>query len=669
MLRYATCIVLAIGVLSGCAMVRVSEVGPEQYIAMRRGDVLSTGRLSGATRATLNAAGLDEAACQPDTRHCVDVISADSAITLDRRLASASELSLQMALANTPTNATVWSDAQFDMWLRTIRFSYGFLFLGQRAPAERAFEDRQTQVRDYYNFSVQEFASALYRRNGRDKEGLGPDLKRLSVAGWLIHVDLSAIQLPEDARELQEVIPAARLSFAGLRSVFRRDGLGAELVAVTKTADTHDTPGEGDEEAGGARAADAPVVPFRSFREMPSPNITALLNFRGDSLAQVLDSREATLSVYDPYRVEDVDRRGESVPLAGNFSAGYGVWLARSGFAGQSLRTLFGRSRGIDRPRIYLMQPFDPNRRIVLMLHGLASSPEAWVNVANELLGDETLREHFQVWQVYYPTNAPILANLARIRRAVRQTLAHFDPKGTMPASRGMVLIGHSMGGVLARLLVSTADENLMSAFEKAFVPTGTQIDLENEQVNRFLMFTPMPQVGRAIFIAAPHRGTPFANNRISRWAANLVRLPLALLQEIDEVVQVATNANSAERAGSTFHIPNSIDQLRDSDPIIQAASQLQISPKVCFHSIIARRQENGPLEDSDDGVVPYRSAHLEGARSEFIVVSRHSVQESPQAINEIRRILHEDIEAFDHSRSATEIGCWNAGRAGASEQ
>ncbi|MGF6416155.1 hypothetical protein [Paraburkholderia sp. MM5482-R1] len=89
-----------------------------------------------------------------------------------------------------------------------------------------------------------------------------------------------------------------------------------------------------------------------------------------------------------------------------------------------------------------MMQPFDPNRRIILMLHGLASSPEAWVNVANDIQGDEVLRQHFQVWQVYYPTNVPILVNLARIRRATQQTLAHFDPDGTAPASHGMVLIG-----------------------------------------------------------------------------------------------------------------------------------------------------------------------------------------------------------------------------------
>ncbi|MBB5444857.1 pimeloyl-ACP methyl ester carboxylesterase [Paraburkholderia sp. WSM4177] len=359
--------------------------------------------------------------------------------------------------------------------------------------------------------------------------------------------------------------------------------------------------------------------------------------FSQGTLEQVLTSHEVVLSVYDPYREGSVERHGQTVPLSANFSAGYGIWLARSGFAGQSLRTLFGSAHGIDTPRIYMTQPFDPNRRIILMLHGLASSPEAWVNVANDIQGDEVLRQHFQVWQVYYPTNVPILVNLARFRRATQQTLVHFDPDGTAPASHGMVLIGHSMGGVLARLLVSTSGDALWATFEDKYVPEGTDIDREDERLNRLLNFTPMPQVERAIFIAAPHRGTPFASNRLSRWAANLVRLPLALLNEIEEVMQTATNI---EPQGRTFHVPNSIEHLRETDPLIRATSQLPISAEVCFHSIIARRRENGPLEDSDDGVVPYRSAHLVGALSEKVIVAGHGVQETPRAILEIRRIF-----------------------------
>jgi len=201
------------------------------------------------------------------------------------------------------------------------------------------------------------------------------------------------------------------------------------------------------------------------------------------------------------------------------------------------------------------------------------------------------------------------------------------------------------MGGVLARLLVSNSGDELWTAFKDTYVPQGTDVDREDERLNRLLRFEPMPQVERTIFIAAPHRGTPFASNRLSRWAANLVRLPLALLTEIEDVMQTAT---SLDPQGKTFHVPNSIEQLRETDPMIRVTAQLPVSPLVCFHSIIARRRENGPLEDSDDGVVPYRSAHFAGGLSEKVIVAGHSVQQTPQAILEIRRILHEDIETID---------------------
>ncbi|WP_321911102.1 alpha/beta fold hydrolase [Paraburkholderia sp. J11-2] len=668
-------VILVAALLSGCAMVRVNSLGPQQYFAMRRGDILSTGQLSTATQATLRVAALDESACRSAPQACIDTIATVGGLNTDQRLASLAELSLQMALAQTPPAGNPWGDAQFDSWLKTARYAYAFLFLGQRTAGERAFEDRQTQVRDYYNYAVQELAGALFLRGAHETNNSNRDPKKQFIAGWTLRIDLREVRLPEGVRELSEVIPAAGLSFAGLRNTYRRDGLGAELVAVTQPAapdPASETNNSDENSAKNSTTSSAPTAEgngnsnaaatiwlapgARPFNEMPSPSVTALLSFGDGTLEQVLDSHDVVFSAYDPYRVESVELNGQTVPLAANFSAGYGIWLARSGFARQSLRSLLGRTRGIDRPRIYMMQPFDPDRRIVLMLHGLASSPEAWVNVANDIQGDETLREHFQVWQVYYPTNVPILVNLARIRQAVQLTLAHFDPAGVLPASNGMVLIGHSMGGVLARLLVSSSDDVLWVTVQNNYLPEGIDIVREDERLNRLLRFTPMPQVERAIFIATPHRGTPFASNRLSRWVANLVRLPLALLKELDEMLQSATNADSTHRAGETIAVPNSIEQLRDTNPIIQSTSRLLISPNVCFHSIIARRRETGPLEDSDDGVVPYRSAHLDGALSEKVIVSGHSVQETPEAIFEIRRILHEDIEVFDNDGACAHL-------------
>ncbi len=62
------------------------------------------------------------------------------------------------------------------------------------------------------------------------------------------------------------------------------------------------------------------------------------------------------------------------------------------------------------------------------------------------------------------------------------------------------------------------------------------------------------------------------------------------------------------------------------------------------YHSIVAQADPRVPLVDSDDGLVPYRSAYLPGARSEKVIISGHSVQQDAAAILEIQRILKEDM-------------------------
>ena len=148
----------------------------------------------------------------------------------------------------------------------------------------------------------------------------------------------------------------------------------------------------------------------------------------------------------------------------------------------------------------------NPDRRIIVMLHGLASSPEAWINVANEVLGDEELRRNFQIWQVYYPTNLPIAVNNQAIRQAIEQTLRNFDPQGEAKASHDMVLVGHSMGGVLSRLMVSSSGERLWDAMLSDFDIKGARVQKVKASLGPYLYFEPLPQVSRAVFAAAPHR-------------------------------------------------------------------------------------------------------------------------------------------------------------------
>ncbi|WP_372530446.1 lipase family alpha/beta hydrolase [Xanthomonas sp. NCPPB 3005] len=602
---------------SGCAMVTLKPVSAAEYIQARRGDPLGNGHLSIPAIETLAVIGLSESACSTRTRQCAEQLLDNDGVVQERKLAAVAELWLQASLRLAKRQPR--SDAALSAWLETARYAYAYLFFGERAPGERTFEDRQTQVRDYYNYAVQQAVSALFVRFQQQGQRADSAAELSALPGWRIALDVSRLGALQDMPMPDAMLPASGLRFTGLRSVYRRDGFGAEMVAVLPDATSlRNEASESD--------ATSPA-----YSEMPTPSLTVLLRFDGDTLAEVLASRAVRVEAYDPYLSARATLGGYAVPLAGDFSAGYGVWMARSGFAEQSLRTLFGMAHGIDRPHIFLTQPYDPDRRVLVLLHGLASSPEAWVNLANELLGDENLRARYQIWLVYYPTNLPIAYNQMEIRNGLEQALDHFDPQRRSASAHDMVLVGHSMGGVLARLMVSSSDGDRLwqRLFGNATLAPQAMRTLR-DTLSPMLHFEPMPEVSEAIFLASPHRGTPHATGMLGRLVGRLIGLPARVLDQFKDITGT----------GLVGKLPTSMDNLDDHDDFVEAAAQLKISPKVSYHSIIARRDPRVPLAQSDDGFVPYWSAHLDGAASETVIASGHSVQETPQAILQIRKLL-----------------------------
>ena len=649
-LLLALCLVLAATLLSGCTtmlayspVVKARPMTPAEYIAVKRGDILTRGELSSATLQTINISGLETEACRKLADACINELVSVAGISDAQRQSALAELWLAVALVTCKPERTCTRDTDaFAAWMEVIRHSYSYLFFTGQSMNARAFEDRQTQVRDYYNLAVQEASRLLFHgtHDGRDIPAEGV----VRFAGWDVRVDISKLRLPGNAESPRELVPVSSLSFTGLRSIYRRDGFGAELVAVTD-----DTPVTGTA-ALPALGSDGKPLPSRwgmgAWSEVPSMVINVLAQFDGDDPARAPATREVTFSVHDAYGATSVPLEGQQIPLAANFTAGYGLWLARSGFNRQSVESLLGREKGIDRPHLYLMQPYDPNRRIIVMIHGLASSPEAWANVANELMGDEDIRRNFQIWQVYYPTNVPIPFNHYAIRKTLRSAMDHFDPSGNAAASRNMVLIGHSMGGVISRLMVSSSDQELLRSVQSDQGLNGaTRSNLQANLASVF-SFEPIPNVERAIFLAAPHRGTEVAGGWMARMFSKWIRLPKDLLSSVTHEDDVDGSKDKARRP-----LLNAVNNLDSDDPFIRIAADLPISPSIRYHSIIARSDPTDTIERSSDGLVPYWSAHLPAATSEKLITSGHSVQETAPAIIELRRILHEDITQLSSVR------------------
>jgi len=200
-----------------------------------------------------------------------------------------------------------------------------------------------------------------------------------------------------------------------------------------------------------------------------------------------------------------------------------------------------------------------------------------------------------------------------------------------------MVLIGHSQGGLLTKMTVVDSGTRFWDNFTK--VPfEKAELDSETRDLLARAMFVkPLPFVRRVIFIATPHRGSFMASNFIVKFANKFINLPGGLAKT---AVQIAKLRQSSILQTS-FIIPTALDNMDASNAFIKSLAALPITKGVHAHSIIPVKG-SGPVEDGNDGVVEYKSAHIDGVESELVVRSGHSTQATPETIEEVRRILYE---------------------------
>ncbi|MEH6666488.1 MAG: alpha/beta hydrolase, partial [Psychrobacter sp.] len=239
---------------------------------------------------------------------------------------------------------------------------------------------------------------------------------------------------------LADLSSTYELRLSGLNSVSKRPGLGISLVAslddrYTTTIRqllvaslsgrlTNENKNNDDSEP--------------SSRIYPTGHLllTGLIKPDGDSVLDALSSRKLDIHLYNPYQTESVNILNDDYPLAANFSAGYGLWLSENQLDGVGYLNLITRQPDAQLPKLFMLEPYDPDKRVLIMLHGLASSPATWVNLTNDILNDDKLRDNYQVWQIFYPTNLPILENRYQIQQLINSTYRQTDPNGQNRASR-----------------------------------------------------------------------------------------------------------------------------------------------------------------------------------------------------------------------------------------
>jgi pimeloyl-ACP methyl ester carboxylesterase len=352
------------------------------------------------------------------------------------------------------------------------------------------------------------------------------------------------------------------------------------------------------------------------------------------------DDGVAQLIVSGMQKHPDITIGQRSVPLASDPSATLAALYDRSHINRLALWNLIGGRQFALREGLYLLEDYDPNKTPVIMVHGLGRSPMVWAKLTNLIDGDPDLRARYQIWHVIYPTNTPQLLNRLIVQRSLDQAWHILDPDGTAPAHQDVTLIGHSMGGVISRLIVSDSDDVIWKA---AFdIPPdqlhGTPADLAI--VDSVFRFHAYPGVTRTIFLAAPHLGSPYVDSLIGQVALRVVH---AHAPELDALVRVAAENRAHENPLLAKDYEqyglSSISTLRDAQPVSHAAQSLMPVKGVRYYTFAGKLPGTNP---PGDGFVPLKSATIPGAVSTTVVKDGHQLYLNDEVLAKILEILRQ---------------------------
>jgi len=489
---------------------------------------------------------------------------------------------------------------------------------------------------DLYNQAV---AKGLRMTRGQavdqDEIRLESGIHKLPFGTLRVNLDDSG--LTWGGYRLERFIPTTTLEVRGLRNRYRTPGLGAPLAASLQ-----------------AGPASAKVVGSERLAPRTKVPVTALLRLEHARASLASGQVLGRLEVYAADQASTVRIDGREQPLESDPTAtlayqleGSPIYAAEiAGFLrGGAFRGMLPRDRAYD--GLAMMQPYRPGKIPVVLVHGTASSPARWAELINELRGDPRIRERFQIWLFLYDTGNPLAYSAGRLRAALTAAVQEFDPEGKDPALRDMVVIGHSQGGLLTKFTAIDSGTRFWDlASSKPF--DAIQVDPQTRQLlQQSLFFTPLSFVGRVVFVATPHHGALLASGRIGAIAAWLVTLPVGVFSRAAEA---ATLTGDEKLLKILRRPPTAVNSMNPGNPGLQLLQSIPVSSRIPAHSIIAV-EGDGPKEEGDDGVVAYRSAHIDEAVSELVVRSDHSCQGKPEVIEEIRRILQEHAAAFEGKR------------------
>lgn len=595
------CLALIAGACS--TPIGVKRVDPRTVHHQLTSYVLSTGELSAPTLNVLHQLNLFERfEDKPETALAAlhDKVATDS--TRGNELFALAELSFLHAERTGKRSS----------FLASAVYAYAYLFPGRAGDPPNPFDPRLRAACDLYNRGLTEGFASL---DGAEVE-LRSGTYELPFGELVVQFDAKSLRWGD--RELSHFIPVAELEVHGLRNRYRRPGIGAPLAAGMIALHAEE----------GFQVAPNLKVPVTALLRIEQPR------------RQLAEGRvHASLSLYNAYEVDSVLIGGRRVPLEVEPTSSLAYSLNESPVWERELKGFFLGDLATRVPtQLVGLEPYRPGRFPVVLVHGTASIGARWAELANDLLNDPRLRGRIQFWIFNYDTGSPIAYSAMLLRELLQETVKQLDPEGRDVALRQMVIIGHSQGGLLARMTSIDSGSRLWDMFSREPLEELTVSEETRDLLRRALFIKPLPFIRRLVFIATPHRGSYVAGSWLAHKLASLVKLPGIVTTAVADTILRDPEALALEPERLKIV---SVYAMTPGSPLMKALAPIPIAPGVATHSIIAVKGD-GPVEEGSDGVVKYSSAHLDGVDSELVVRSGHSVQSHPDTIEEVRRILRE---------------------------
>lgn len=514
-----------------------------------------------------------------------------------------------------------------DLYSAAVAHSYLYLFSPQFESQRNAYDPQFRRACDIYNVSLEEVLRIM-NKQGRLRPGqtytIAAEDQRLDV-----QVVACGLWKPEDFERFEFV---SDYEVKGLVNRHTTYGLGVPLIAIHRSQASQDS-------------ASRFYPPGMSFP------VTAILRAVEKPCLDRSSTRQigCALELHDPLIRDQVLVAGRQVPLETDLTTPLGVLLDQREFSGTSLATwgLLNPNSAGQRRGLYMLEAFDPRKIPVVLVHGLWSSPDTWTEMLNDLRSLPEIRNRYQFWAYLYPTGQPFWYSATQMRADLQTVRETVDAGRLWPALNEMVLVGHSMGGLVSRLQALPGGERYWHMLTDRPLEELEVDDETRDQIVRTLFFRPNPDIRRVITIGTPHRGSDFAND-YTRWLGRkVIKLPTMLVQTKTKILR--DNPDFFHNT-DLFTINTSIDSLSPESPLLPVMLASERPPWVKFHNIVgvvSKKKLLGRIADPGDGVVGYDSAHLEDADSEIVVEADHiTVHQHPLAILEVRRIL------LEHSRA-----------------